>query len=380
MFRAHPFLLLFTLVGTLTFPASGHVIHPHSPIRRAAGTVPALSGSAADITSSAGGTYPRALLLPDGAAILAAYARASPSDALDQQIALARSTDSGSTWTDVGTASTREKATSDLDNPFLLRLSSGRLLLAFRNHDKSPDGGGYAWYRITICYSDDSGESWSFLSTPAELAAAADGGAVGLWEPFLRLASDGTTVQLYYSKENGASDQDSILVTSADGGSTWSSERTISGGASVTARDGMLGVASVSGTTLMAVFETTATGRFTIMSVTSTDDGATWGDRKTVYTPAGTDNNAGAPQIINVGGTLVVSFMTDEDTQEHSWISGAASKLVTSGDGGETWGNKLQVFEPQANWPGMLSLEDGASFLYLSDHSGAKAQKVVLGS
>lgn len=43
----------------------------------------------------------------------------------------------------------------------------------------------------------------------------------------------------------------------------------------------------------------------------STDDGYTWGSRTRVHTAAD-DHQLGAPQVINVGGTLVVSFMSDE--------------------------------------------------------------------
>lgn len=138
-------------------------------------------------------------------------------------------------------------------------------------------------------------------------------------------------------------------------------------------------------------------------SCRSPDDGATWQNRRTIYTAEGENNNAGAPQIINVGGTLVVSFMTDEDTQVypisylhlpartsgpswlttfcllqlHDWINGAGAKLITSTDGGATWGNKIQVFEPQAEWPGMVALDDG-SFLYMANKDGAKSQRITL--
>jgi len=58
------------------------------------------------------------------------------------------------------------------------------------------------------------------------------------------------------------------------------------------------------------------------------------------------------------------------------WITGAGSKLVTGTDG-QNWGNKIEVFEPQANWPGILALDD-ESMLYVVDATGAKAQKIVL--
>ena len=50
------------------------------------------------------------------------------------------------------------------------------------------------------------------------------------------------------------------------------------------------------------------------MSITSADDGKTWSNRRMVYASTGTGNSAGAPQVINVGGRLVVSFQTSEDS------------------------------------------------------------------
>lgn len=95
---------------------------------------------------------------------------------------------------------------------------------------------------------------------------------------------------------------------------------------------------------LLCVFETTqgtASGTFTVKSVLSTNDGASFpvSTRSQVYVPTGTDNNgkltifivycytntrysriAGAPQVATTNdGTLVVSFMTDENTSEHAW-------------------------------------------------------------
>ena len=198
----------------------------------------------------------------------------------------------------------------------------------------------------------------------------------GNWEPFLRLALDGS-LQIYYSRENSATDQDSLERISTDGGKTWSSSRTISG-TGITARDGMLGVATIAGSKLMAVFETETTGVFNIMSITSADDGKTWTNRRTVYESTGTGNSAGAPQIINVGGNLVVSFQTSEDSnlgQVGAYTSHTAAKVISSSDGGNSWGNKLTVGSEQSAWPGLLSLDKG-SFLALVDHGGSKAQKV----
>lgn len=195
----------------------------------------------------------------------------------------------------------------------------------------------------------------------------------------MRLSNAGV-LQLYYSHENNGNDQDSIMRTSTDGGATWSGGRTISGGELSANRDGMVGVATCgAGQPLVAVFETIpAGGHFSVFSVRSTDDGATWSGRRQVYAPTGTNNNAGAPQIICVGGTtLVASFMTDEDTSAHAWPNQASTKIVTSNDGGLTWGHKTTVFSSQSFWPGLLTL-NGSAFLTLADKGGAKTQRVVL--
>lgn len=330
-----------------------------APVDKRTGVVPTLSGAAEVV---GGGTYPRANYLSDGS-IIGAYTAFANSDSI---ITIAHSTDEGVTWTEIGTVAQGPTATTDIDNPYPYQLPSGRILVAFRNHNRS--NGVYTFFRITICYSDDNGATWTYLSTPA----SDPGPTNGNWEPFLRMAEDGTTLQLYYSRENSAADQDSLMRTSTDGGVTWSSATVISGADTTDARDGMLGVTQVSGSNLIAVFESeTNGGKFSVHSITSSDDGTTWGNRQTVYAPSGF--NAQAPQVTNVGGTLVASFQTDENGG-----SGEAIKILTSGDGGVTWEDKLTTFPATSNWAGLLALDDDVSFLSLADHSGAKAQKVTL--
>ena len=144
---------------------------------------------------------------------------------------------------------------------------------------------------------------------------------------------------------------------------------------------GMTGVTTISGTNLMAVFETESQGTFTVASITSSDDGKTWGNRNTIYTPDSPNTSAGAPQIVNTGGTLCVSFMTNEDSTPSAPSSGyttkTAAKLITSGDGGLTWGNKITVGQVSSVWPGLYDV-DKSSFLMLFDHGGAKAQTITL--
>lgn len=332
---------------------------------------PILSGPAVSMTTSGdAGTYPRATKLQNGN-ILGAIA--TTIDSSTKQLQLLTSRNNGSSWTLTGSAATRPSSTSDLDNPYPHQLPNGTLLLAYRNHDKTAEG-KYTYYRITLSTSHDNGATWTYLSTPASEPS----GPNGIWEPFLRNAQDGS-LQLYYSKLNGSDDQNSILRTSTDGGATWSDERIISG-VDVTARDGMLGVAAFpdpDGQELVAVFESLPVdGTFSVHAISSPDDGESWGERRLVYSAEGERNNAGSPQVVNVGGKLCVSFMTDEDTQLHEWTKGAGAKMLVSSDG-EIFEEKTEVFAPEAFWPGMIALNDSA-LLYMADHSGAKSQVVSL--
>jgi len=80
-----------------------------------------------------------------------------------------------------------------------------------------------------------------------------------------------------------------------------------------------------------------------------------------------------------VGETLVVSFMTDEEKLDGMWHRNAYIKIITSDDGGLTWGNKLIITEKPAAWAGLLAL-DATKFLVLCEHKErAVAQRVTLG-
>jgi hypothetical protein len=225
-------------------------------------------------------------------------------------------------------------------------------------------------FEKTICYSDDLGKTWKFLSQPE-----GKNPPNGLWEPFMRLAHDGS-LQLYYSRENSNIDQDIVQHISKDNGLTWGPMATVAG-ATTQGRDGMPGITEFntgSGKRLLCIFETTQdaspqTTYFNVKSVTSSDDGITWVNRSQVYIPTGTANNAGSPQVATLGtSTMVAIFMTDEDLSPHNWTQGAGVKSLVSTDG-VNWTNKLSVSPPQSNWPGIVPLTD-SEFITTFDHAG----------
>ncbi|KAH8777842.1 glycoside hydrolase family 93 protein [Diaporthe sp. PMI_573] len=280
-----------------------------------------------------------------------------------------RSTDAGGSWARLGDVESGDNRTRELDNAFPLVLPFG-ILYAYRNHDRSlnntlnvPDN--YTFYRLSVSASDDGGRSWSFLSN-IDTRAANNGSANlnGLWEPFLRVAADGVTLQVFYSAENNAGDQDSLLRESDDGGLTWGVRRVVSGAERVRSRDGMVGVARLGDgededdeERLILFFETTESGRFDVRRVLSPDDGRTWPTetRARVYDPLDEERQASAPAgAVNVGGTLVAGFMTNEGTNSSGTVPGDF-KVVSSVDGGETWSESVLIAR-EAIWPGLYSL------------------------
>lgn len=130
-------------------------------------------------------------------------------------------------------------------------------------------------------------------------------------------------------------------------------------------------------TTFSCVFENTESGPFAVNYVLSQDDGFTWNTRTRLHTAAN-GANAGAPSVINVGGTLVVDFMTNEDGSP-AQLDGGKMKVVTSADGGSTWSSSVVTGETGSHWPGMYSL-DASTFLalYSFDGVGLVSQKYQL--
>jgi len=71
--------------------------------------------------------------------------------------------------------------------------------------------------------------------------------------------------------------------------------------------------------------------------------------------------------------------MTDEEKLEGMWHRNAYVKIITSDDGGLSWGNKLIIAEKPAAWAGLLSLNT-TNFLVLCEHDDRiEAQQLALG-
>ncbi|RYP42823.1 hypothetical protein DL770_011637 [Monosporascus sp. CRB-9-2] len=328
------------------------------------------------------GEYIRVSFMNDGSLIAGYQAQENGRSILR----VAHSSDGAQSWQRIGEVFSGATANFDMNNAMPLQLPSGRVIYAYRNHDRTGADWHYTYFRISLSYSDDGGRNFKYLSTVAERVPS---GVNGLWEPYLRLARDGT-LQCYFSAENDAGDQDNFMRYSRDGGYTWSEWIHVSGG-NVRSRDGMVGVAPIDNDgNLIAVFENTEDGRFSVNYVTSHDDGYTWGLQRTRLYTARNGGICGAPQdtrpatweyadlkvVYNVWGTLVASFMTNEDwTEGANGYDGAEMKVITSVDGGRTWSGSVVVGPAHSHWPGIFN-RDPTHFLalYSRDEIGAVSQ------
>ena len=309
------------------------------------------------------GTYPRLCRLSDQS-ILCGFTHI---EAGQHVLSISRSIDNGSSFAPWGEVA---RSPGDCDNLFLLPVphQPERVLAAFRNHDQDHQNRPIH-FRITVCESSDGGRTWTFSSQAAEKSAP-----LGLWEPFMRVGRQGQ-VQLYYSQELAHDDQDTMVVTSYDRGTTWSAPRCVTG-MGLKLRDGMTGVASTFDNgqeAMVMVFETTRHRTFSIECVISYDDGETWGYRQVVYCPKNT-RNAGAPQIESFAdGSLAVVFMSDEDSHSQDWPRHASIKVVFAGPpakGHISWCNDQVVHGPTCAWPGIMRIHDYSS-LAAFEHNGA---------
>jgi hypothetical protein len=204
---------------------------------------------------------------------------------------------------------------------------------------------------------------------------------VGLWEPFLRLRKNGW-VELTYSQENTSGGQALMQLISKDRGATWAApQAAVSSGTRV--RDGMPGIAatrdrSTGADALVMVFETNGSGLFSVESVVSYDDGATWGQRATVHV-APSQRNAGAPQVASFAdGSLVATFMTDEDLAATDWANAASVKVSYAPGlkaGAMAWQAPTVLGAANSYWPGILRVSDGR-LLGCFDNGGGKARAI----
>jgi len=273
-----------------------------------------------------------------------------------KQIVTALSSD-GKTWGPSVVVAQDTLATTDLANPNLYQLPSGRLVISFRHHTMVP--GQPTIYRIETCYTDDM-QHWSFLGT---VDAYTSSPKVGIWEPYLFQIPGNPNLYCAYAKELSNGLQNIVARVSTNGGTTWGGEFIISSTAN--SRDGMPTVTVLPDNSLLAIFEgwwTPTRGKFTVNSRRSFDGGRTWTEPQIVHESPGA-HNSGAPWATRIeNGNVVVVFMTDEDYGGAlNWPSFASIKALVGSVQSNTvnWGQLQTIVGPNSYWPSSYEWGEG---------------------
>ena len=151
---------------------------------------------------------PFPLLLPDGT-VLVAYSREYPNPEFRpyQVCELKRSTDNGRTWSEPIRVASHPRSRDGM--PIIARMPTGRLICVFEATDA-----GHCNIRSAV--SDDGGKTWHGRALVHDPADKSYTGA-----PFVLCLSDGALLVCFQTEE-WSGQVDFGLVSSADGGETWS--------------------------------------------------------------------------------------------------------------------------------------------------------------
>lgn len=293
-------------------------------------------------TDGAGDHDFRPAVATDGDVFIVVYSTSDAPGSLagDWDLLFTRSTDRGNTWS--SPAILNSNATTDAEQDFEVDLVYG-------------DGVWLAvWWSglggetdILYSRSTDDGMTWSAVA-PIHSNAATDTGNDSL--PSAATDGAGNWVVVWTSTEDldgAGTDSDIFVVTSDDGGASWTSPALLNSNATDPVATGFDVAASVEtdgAGSWVAFWNSNDTLGGTIGSdrdllfSRSTDDGATWSPVAALNADAATDSfDNYSWDLASEGGTLLLS---------QSFIAGAGGRdqhVMRSTDGGATWSTPVVV-------------------------------------
>ena len=163
-----------------------------------------------------GSQYGRMLRLPDGSWLAAVQASLTNAYAHDPdgglRVRVQHSRDRGRTWRVLATIADPGR---DLDNPQMIRMPGGAILLACRS---------VVWgesYRLPVFRSADGGRSWHRFSVIDDVRGELHH---GLYEPHMVFLPDGRLSVMYANESHAGYSQVLSQRVSGDGGRTWGPE------------------------------------------------------------------------------------------------------------------------------------------------------------
>ncbi len=242
------------------------------------------------------------------------------------------SNDNGLTW-QIPTGSSGHVPCAAGVQPSITQLPSGVVAIAYAEYYRNPLNGAYSWVLRVTQSSDLINWSWpSFAGSGNTLA------------PSIKTLSNGQ-VLLAHTKYVGAS-ADIYATRGTFNGNywIWSTDATVYGGAQYDSKPAIADAGN--GDLLIAFFSGSnwSADRNTWLSrdinlVRSTNGGLTWSQTPTaVYTNTGSADFW--PSMVRLNNGQVLCAFT---TSDQGSVNQLNIKMVSSGDGGATWGNEQMI-------------------------------------
>lgn len=213
-----------------------------------------------------------------------------------------------------------------LANANIAVMNNGDLMVAFRAHTA---GSGYTEFysSIRFCISKDNGKTWSTDSIVAENIHTGSE-FTGFWEPHMIYIKDGKLAMYYASDCIGGTAKDYPFVKSMtyqhiimhiydEQTGTFGAPIIASNGENHNSRDGMPVVCELSdGSYAMVIESSVMRGKYSfIIQLLLSQDGITWSDPITVFSPTVNNNYAGAPFIVCLDdGRIAISCQATQDS------------------------------------------------------------------
>lgn len=208
------------------------------------------------------------------------------------------------------------------------------------------------------CAGNEQCDAWSWRWTDQQCwLKGSDHGHVGdsLLDSGAKLCGAGFGSAKATGVGSGSSrEQDIVVQSSTDSGRTWGPARVIS--RTEGSRDGMPSVARQNDGCLICVFEGfggTSWGDFTVNSVRSCDDGATWMKQSVYPQPSAATAHAPTVAVLPDGRAAVSSY--DEGGNLQLQISG----LTLAGTADAQWGAPEVIVPGPITWPQVFTGASG---------------------